>query len=484
MKVRRRSDVRPWRKHLLVAGVVYLALASGCGDGPVGVAPVMTQPAAVLSGTIAKVTATPTTASVAVGSTTTLTAMAYSSSGTLVTGGTFGWTSNNKAVATVSGGVVTGVAPGRATIKVGSGGFTATCAVTVTAPPPVISPVLASSVMLAPASASIGVGGTVQLAATVKDVTGLILTTRPITWSSKAASVATVSATGAVAGVAVGSATVTASVDGIQATSLVTVTTAPPPPPPPTVGGVLFADGFEAGYAPKQNNAGWTNTTPVNVTVSTDVAHGGTHSLRFSFPGKVDCNDASAQQAFTLGRQMTEVWMEYYVYFPAGGEGGSARYYHRSQPGCKDTSTNNKFFTVYGPNYSGETTMSLQTWTTAVSVPGDTRVNTAYSKAGRNGIWFYSANDDPFVSAPDLGHWMQIRVHLRLASFGQSNGVIEVWKNGGRILTSTTLDWYDSTNSANYMTQGYLMGWSNSGFTQMTNIYLDDFKIIDQNPGW
>ena len=34
------------------------------------------------------------------------------------------------------------------------------------------------------------------------------------------------------------------------------------------------------------------------------------------------------------------------------------------------------------------------------------------------------------------------------------------------------------------MTQGYLMGWSDSGFAQTTNIYLDDFRIIDQNPGW
>jgi hypothetical protein len=473
--------MRPWRKLALAVGVVYLALASACGDGPVGVAPVMTRPAAVLSGTIARVAMTPTTASVPVGATTTLAALAYSSSGTLVTGGTFGWTSNNKAVATVSGGVVTGVAPGTATIKVGSGGFTAMCTITVT-------PVMAASLTLAPASASVPVGGTLQLAATVKDASGSILTTRPMTWSSSAAPVATVSATGAVSGVAAGSATVTAAVDGQTATSQVTVTASTPPPPlpppPPTVGGVLFADGFEAGYAAKQNNAGWTNTAPVNVTVSTDVAHSGTHSLRFSFPGKVDCNDASAQQAFTLGRTMTEVWLEYYAYFPKGGESGSAPYYHRSQAGCKDASTNNKFFTVYGPKYAGETTMSLQTWTTVAGAAGDSRVNTAYSKAGRSGIWFYGANDDPFVGAADRGQWMQIRVHLRLASFGQSNGVIEVWKNGTKILSNTTLDWYDSTNTANYMTQGYLMGWSNSGFTQMTNIYLDDFKIIDQNPGW
>jgi hypothetical protein len=247
--------------------------------------------------------------------------------------------------------------------------------------------------------------------------------------------------------------------------------------------GALFSDDFEAGYAAKQNGAGWSNTAPVNITVSTDVAHSGSHSLRFSFPGKVDCNDASAQQNFTLGRNMTEVWVEYYIYFPRGGEGGSATYYHRSQAGCSNSADNNKFFVLYGPKYAGETTLGLQSWTTKLQA-GAERLNTAYSKAGRNGVWFYGANDDPFVTSADLGQWIQIRVHARLATFGRCDGVVEVWRNGVKILSNTALDWYDSTNTANYMTQGYLMGWSDSGFAQTTNIYLDDFSILDQNPGW
>ncbi len=77
-----------------------------------------------------------------------------------------------------------------------------------------------------------------------------------------------------------------------------------------------------------------------------------------------------------------------------------------------------------------------------------------------------------------------MRLHFRVADFGQSNGVIQMWKDGVMILSNTTLTWYDSSNTANYLTQGYLLGWSNSGFTQTTNMYVDDFKIIGQNPGW
>jgi hypothetical protein len=79
---------------------------------------------------------------------------------------------------------------------------------------------------------------------------------------------------------------------------------------------------------------------------------------------------------------------------------------------------------------------------------------------------------------------MQIRAHFRLADFGQSNGIVQMWKDGVLVLSNTVLPWYDSTNQANYMTQGYLMGWANSGFTNTTNIYIDDFRIIDQYPGW
>lgn len=76
------------------------------------------------------ITVTPSTASVAAGSTTDLTAALTPSGAT----GEINWSTSNAAAATVnSSGVVTGVAEGSAVITAVCGGFSASCTVTVTA---------------------------------------------------------------------------------------------------------------------------------------------------------------------------------------------------------------------------------------------------------------------------------------------------------------------------------------------------------------
>lgn len=69
----------------------------------------------------------PTTASVAAGATTTITPTTTPSGATVV------WASSNNRVATVNGGVVTGVAAGTAIITATAGAYSASCTVTVTA---------------------------------------------------------------------------------------------------------------------------------------------------------------------------------------------------------------------------------------------------------------------------------------------------------------------------------------------------------------
>jgi acid phosphatase type 7 len=89
----------------------------------------------------------------------------------------------------------------------------------------------AASVEVTPASATIQIGQTVQLSATVKDDQGIPIS-RPVTWTSSNAAVATVSSSGLVTGVAQGAATITATSDGQTGASGITVNPAPPPPPP------------------------------------------------------------------------------------------------------------------------------------------------------------------------------------------------------------------------------------------------------------
>ena len=95
-------------------------------------------------------------------------------------------------------------------------------------PPPPAADTSVKSVSVGPASASVAVGATRQLAATLKDVNGGTLTGRTVTWASGAPAVATVSATGLVKAVTTGSATITATSEGITGTAVITVTAVKP----------------------------------------------------------------------------------------------------------------------------------------------------------------------------------------------------------------------------------------------------------------
>ena len=84
-------------------------------------------------------------------------------------------------------------------------------------------PAPVATVTLTPGSATVNEGQTLQLAATLKDANGNVLTGRSITWSSSNGSAATVNATGLVTGVLAGSATITATSEGQSGTSAITV---------------------------------------------------------------------------------------------------------------------------------------------------------------------------------------------------------------------------------------------------------------------
>src|SRR6185295_9443501 len=144
---------------------------------------------------------------VSAGQTVQLTATTKDANGNTLTGRTVTWASSNTSVGTVNGsGLVTGVVAGSTTITATSEGKNGTSAVTVTA-----APVPVASVSVSPA-------------ATPRDANGNPLTGRTITWASSPSSIAGVNGSGLVTGVAVGSATITATSEGKSGTSALTVT--------------------------------------------------------------------------------------------------------------------------------------------------------------------------------------------------------------------------------------------------------------------
>src|SRR5207245_1578566 len=85
-----------------------------------------------------------------------------------------------------------------------------------------------ASVAVSPASAGLAVGGKMQLAAVAKKATGNALSGQPFSWTSSKPTVATVSASGLVTGVAAGSATISATSGGKTGTAVITVTVSAP----------------------------------------------------------------------------------------------------------------------------------------------------------------------------------------------------------------------------------------------------------------
>src|SRR5436190_50024 len=100
------------------------------------------------------------------------------------------------------------------------GGKTETAAVTVTQLP-------VASVTVTPATASVMVGQAAQFTAIPKDANGFALAGRVVTWSSNNTAVATVNASGLATGVAVGSATITATSEGKGGAAGMTVSNVP-----------------------------------------------------------------------------------------------------------------------------------------------------------------------------------------------------------------------------------------------------------------
>jgi len=169
------------------------------------------------SSVVASVLVSPASGELPVGKTMQLTAKLKDAAGTPLTGRPVTWESSNPSVATVSSsGLVTGVAPGSSTITATSEGTGGRAAITVT-----VIPVAAVAVW--PQSSSIPVGLTLKLTATPKDRAGNPLEGRPVTWASSNPSVATVSLDGVAAGVAQGSATITATSEGESGSAAITV---------------------------------------------------------------------------------------------------------------------------------------------------------------------------------------------------------------------------------------------------------------------
>ena len=166
---------------------------------------------------VASISVRAQSASISVGQTQQLTASVSDAGGNILNDRIMSWTTSNEASATVSNaGLVTGIALGSSTITGTSEGKSATVVVEVS-----VSPV--SSVSVTPQSVKLSAGQTQQLSETVTDKDGNVLSGFVIIWSSTNSASVTVSNTGLITGIAPGSSSITATIEGKIATASVNV---------------------------------------------------------------------------------------------------------------------------------------------------------------------------------------------------------------------------------------------------------------------
>ena len=172
-------------------------------------------------------TATDTFSLAALARTRSYRAVAYDTLDAAMTGITVAWASSNPSVATIdSSGPVTArlvaLANGFTAVRATAQGVTGAASLTVAQ--------VMTSVELSPAAASIAPTGTVVLTARRRDASNFFIPGGSFTFASDAVGVATVSASGVVTGVAIGSAGITATSAAItSAPATVTVTNSVPP---------------------------------------------------------------------------------------------------------------------------------------------------------------------------------------------------------------------------------------------------------------
>ena len=192
MRITTRSRSRTARTFVATMLAATLAAACGGSDAPTGPPPEV----------VARIDVSAATTTIAPQQTVRLEAVVKSSTGSTIGTVEPVWSSSANAIATVNPeGIVTGVAPGTATIRAASGTVAGTLTVTVTSGIGVLV-----TIAVDVDDRTIELGSVTQATVSGRDAQGnaVALGNRQVTWSTSNASIATISNAGVASGVGVG----------------------------------------------------------------------------------------------------------------------------------------------------------------------------------------------------------------------------------------------------------------------------------------
>jgi uncharacterized protein YjdB len=273
---------------------------------------------------VASVAVSPGSASGSVGQSAQFSATVKDANGNALTGQSVAWSSTNTAVVTVTAsGYATAVGGGSAAIVATAGGKSGQAAITVTGGS---ASGTVSGVAVSPASASVAVGATQQLSATLKDALGNILTGLTTTWTSSNPAAATVNGSGLVTGVSAGSASITATSGGVSSSASISISsssTAPPPSssgePMPNFGTNIWQDAFNA-TSDATMLANYATMTSPTTAMHADLTGGlnGGGALRIDWTKNTTCSDQWSGIERSIPGAPTEIYIQYSVRFTPG----------------------------------------------------------------------------------------------------------------------------------------------------------------------
>ena len=349
------------------------------------------------------------------------------------------------------------------------------------------------SVLVVPGADTLLVGDSQQLVTIPKDAKGQALKPRETFWASLNPEIAAVSPTGIVSGRAPGTARIVATSEGQSGAAVITVwptrpDTAECDAPKP---GWIWCDDFE-----KDRLSSYFEYAPVDggFVRLPGVGYGGSAGMRarFSRVGQVQAGFLHLAFGKTPGpyfrpvdagtMRYQEIYWRHFVKWQVGWTGGGGNKLSRAQAIV---------------NTSWAQAMMAHVWSGIMSegqpyhlgiVPASTTdasgkvLGTDYNDFAHfrwlGTVW----SRTPIFDQTHVGKWYCIEAHARLDDPGRSNGVFELWINGGLEARIEKLNWHGAYTEHGINTV-YLENYWNDGSPQPQERYFDNFIVSTQRIG-
>lgn len=350
---------------------------------------------------------------------------------------------------------------------------------------------------------TVSVGGTTQLTAVVRDSAGNILPARIVTWTSSNTSIATVAWSGPMtaiaAGMAAGSAVITANSEGVTDTITITVSGTTPSPPPPSGGltnecaspqaGWIWCDDFEqdrlasyfeyvaqSGSFSRVSGVGAEGSYGMRARFAASQVDAGNLKLAFGKTPQTYFDPVDAGTAI-----YRDIYWRVYVKFAPGWTGGGGDKMSRATSFASSTSWAQAMIAhVWSGSSPDENYLVLDpaSGTDAAGILKTTTYNDF-----PNLRWLGAVRSaTPIFDSSHVGPWYCFEVRARLNDPGLSNGVFELWIDGQLDAQKTGLNWVGSFSDYG-INALFIENYWNGGSPQAQERYFDNLVVSTQPIG-